>query len=189
MLGVRIECGDQVRIVGTIVGGRDAIHPGDFRDLVGLAIQVDSLEPLRRVLNLPSWVPIDVSLIPTEPSCLVRPGGVVRSVARRGSVYLFATDLRWQFTLSLLLDSTASMRAAMSPVSGAEPFLEAMHAAEVDSLYDEVVAITVVTVRNRLDAAPSTDATIERLCRDISERLEGVFGGDDSTVGSARSGG
>jgi hypothetical protein len=146
-LGVVVHCGGRVREVGTFLFGADRIHPSDFRDLVAAALEVGSLSPMYEGLDLPHGHPMEVNLISQSPLCVARPGGVIRVTTSVEQVYLFATDLWWPDTISVLLDESATARAVSSRSGEIDGYLDIVQRVVVDSLLDDLMSISLVSVR------------------------------------------
>jgi hypothetical protein len=146
-LGVVLKCGQRVREVGTFVYGPDHIHPCDFRDLVAVALEEGALGPLYDGLDLPSGKSIEVHLISHSPLCVARPGGVLRVTTGVEQVYLFATDLWWPDTISVLLDESATARAVSDRSGEIDRYLDIVQQVVVDSLLDDLMSISLISVR------------------------------------------
>jgi hypothetical protein len=163
MLGVQLTSGSRVREVGTLVDGTDQVHPADFRELVATAVETNSLEPIYVGLDLPLGQAIEVRLISRSSECVARPGGVIRSGSTAGVMYLFATDLWWPATVSVLLDETATASIVSSRFGQIDQYLDIVQAVAVDSAFDDALSISMITVRHpRSDARSSVSPAVSQ---------------------------
>jgi hypothetical protein len=182
LLGVELTCGSRVRQVGSLVYGSDQVHPADFRDLVATAVDTHSLEPIYVGMDLPIGRAIDVRLISRSDECASRPGGVIRAGSSAGVVYMFATDLWWPATVSVLLDETATASFVSARFGQIDQYLDIIQAVEVDSAFDDALSISLITVRHPRnknlglseDADELVTAVTESIAQGLAERLSSL---------------
>jgi len=182
LLGVELTCGQRVRQVGSLVYGSDQVHPADFRDLVATAVDTHSLEPIYVGLDLPIGQAIDVRLISRSDECSARPGGVIRVGTSAGVVYLFATDLWWPATVSVLLDETATASIVSARFGQIDQYLDIVQAVDVDSAFDDALSISLITVRHPRrnnfvvsdEAGELITAVSESIAQGLAERLSSL---------------
>jgi len=182
MLGVELECGSRVREVGTLIHGPDHIHPSAFRDLVAAAIEVRSLEPIYSGLDLAIGQAIDVRLVRRNADCVGLPGGVIRVGSLAGSMYLFATDMWWPATISVLLDETETAAMVSSRFGQIDQYLDIVQAVDVDSAFDDLLEISLVTIRLQPRASEFAAgrenelvaAVTESIAQGLAERLSSL---------------
>jgi hypothetical protein len=184
-LGVIVKCGQRVREVGTFVYGPDHIHPCDFRDLVAAALEDGTLGPMYDGLDLPNGKAMEVHLISQSPLCVARPGGLLRVTTGVGQVYLFATDLWWPDTISVLLDESATARAVSGRSGEIDQYFDIVQHVVADSLLDDLMSISLISVRppDRADrffmAGDSADSAVvqevtESVAHGLAERLSSL---------------
>ena len=145
-VGLTLHLDETTIVVGGIRDGADALHPADLRALVGHALEVESTVPLTDGLGaLPhigvsiSWTE-STSLLPTVDSLVLRssnPDG-------DGEHWVFTTDVWWERSVPALLEFEGSGAEDQQFV---DSLLEALRSVEVWSLYDDVLALTVVSVQ------------------------------------------
>jgi hypothetical protein len=174
MIGVVLTCGDRITEVGTLLDGPDQVHPSDFRDLVSMALDSTSLDPLYSGLDLTHGQAIDVRLVSRSVHCVARPGGVIRAVGSSGPMYLFATDMWWPNTVSVLLDETKIAATISNRFGEIDPYLDIVQNVHVDSTLDDVMSISLITVRCAQSAAfplDVVDQVTESIAQGLAERL------------------
>jgi hypothetical protein len=174
MLGVVLTSGNHVVEVGTLLDGPNQVHPSDFRDLVSMALDATSLEPLCAGLNLPSGQAIDVRLVSRSAHCVARPGGVIRALGPTGPMYLFATALWWPNTVSVLLDETEVAATVSNRFGEIDPYLDIVQGVQVDSVLDDVMSISLITVRCAQSCAMPfdvVDQVTESIAQGLAQRL------------------
>lgn len=165
---VRVSADAVGREVGTIADGADAVHPAEFRELVGRAIEERSLDAVRSGLALPPGGPVVVEVGATAPT-VVLGSGVLGTSGASGWSYSFATDVPWHDPIAVVLDQTP-LRTADGG-SSLDDVVTALREATIDSLADDVAAVVVVTVRRGVtDGAP----TFERLAGDLGAVLGAI---------------
>jgi hypothetical protein len=187
LLGVQLTSGSRVREVGTLVYGSDQVHPADFRDLVATAVDTHSLEPIYVGLDLPIGNAIEVRLISRSNECVARPGGVIRAGSSTGVVYLFATDLWWPATVSVLLDETVTASIVSARFGQIDQYLDIVQSVDVDSAFDDALSISLITVRHPrhgvlrgVDRAVAEEtselvtAVTESIAQGLAERLSSL---------------
>lgn len=169
--GIRLvlQSGVQRRTVGTVVDGVEAFHPSTFRELVSCSIADGSLRLFRQELALPETAPVQVGLEALPPSRVVG-SGVIESTGAAGITCSFATEEWWDDPMSVVLDQTPVRRD--DGTTSLDDVVAALSSARVDCVLDEVLAVTLVTVRCADDADP---ATHERLAIDLGSALGAVI--------------
>lgn len=181
-LGVELISDSRVRQVGPLVYGSDQVHPADFRDLVSTAVDAHSLEPIYVGLDLPIGMAIDVRVISRSSQCVARPGGVIRAEGLDGGVHMFATDLWWPATMSVLLDETATASMVSARFGQIDQYLDIVQSVDVDSTFDDALSISLITVRHRPgdgralsdEATDLVTAVTESIAQGLAERLSSL---------------
>lgn len=182
LLGVELTSDSRVRKVGPLVYGSDQVHPADFRDLVSTAVDTRSLEPIYAGLDLPIGQAIEVRLVSRSSHCVGRPGGVIRARSADGVVHMFATDMWWPATMSVILDGTVAASTVSVRFGQIDQYLDIVQAVDVDSNFDDALAISLITVRHPKGGGRSlpdgaTDlvtAVTESIAQGLAERLSSL---------------
>jgi hypothetical protein len=186
-LGVVVTSEDEVRSVGSFVDGPDQIHPSEFRDLVIASLEANSLDLVYWGLGLPAGQPVDVRLVTRSDRCRARPGGLISiagsgdrgdSVGGSRDVYVFATDLWWPDTVSVLLDETITARLVSSRLGELDHYLDLVQDVSVDSVFDDLLSISLISLRYRHTGHTGADTALvlESIAMGLAERLESLSG-------------
>lgn len=174
-LGVQLSSGSLVRTVGTLVDGPDLVHPADFRELVATAMEARSLEAIYLGVDLPVGDAIDVRLFSRRNDCVARPGGVIRVDSTSGLLHVFATDLWWPDTLSVLLDQTEVAGILSARFGQIDPYLDVVQSITMNSVLDDAVDISLISVHHPYRAGAPTGAVAGISAGDVA-------GGDLVTI-------
>lgn len=144
-VGLTLHLDETAIVVGGIRDGADALHPADLRELVAHALTAESTLPLTDGLGAAPQSGVSINwtdtstLLPTVDSIILRsprPDG-------EGEHWVFTTDVWWERSLPMVLEHEGS---GAEDEQFVESLLEALRSLEVWSLYDDALALTVVSV-------------------------------------------